>query len=137
MIKKNMLFLSSVGSLLLLGLIYLPVGDYCYSHNWCQKILDLRGFIGPSLAIFPIILLFSLITYKMRDEVFNSWKKFSIWYVPIFILLAFIMANQSHGGDFSGVVSGWFNTIILLFFLGLFFIISLILIISKHFSSKK
>ena len=132
--KKNILLVSLIGTIILGALLFIPSVDYCYSHNWCVQTTNLIESFSFIVLLFPVIFVLSAITYKMQNEVFVAWKNFAIWYVPLFALLSVVIQNQGHGGDF---VSGWFDAVILLFSLGLFLLISLIIIIKKSLSSKK
>ena len=137
MLKKIIFFGSLIPTLLFATTVFFEFGDYCYKNIWCDRIHNVDSLFGFILFVFPVIFILSGVTYKMRDEVFNTWKKFSFWYIPLFIILSFVIQNQSHGGGFSGVVSGWFDAMILFFFLFLYFLISLIIIIKKSLFFKK
>ena len=136
--KKTVLWISLIGTLFLTLDFYLEKIEYYYSHHWTNSILWLLNMIGFNIFLFPVILFFSLLTYKMRNEIFEYWVKFSRWYIPIYIIFTYIVTNLfSDGQGFASVVRGWFGLVILSFFLIIFSLISLILIISKHLSIKK
>ncbi len=78
------------------------------------------------LGIFPVVFLFSLITYKMRDEIFTAWKHFSLWFIPISILI--IMNTSSHSGGW-GVGFGNEQELLAIFFPILYPIISIVVIL--------
>jgi hypothetical protein len=42
--------------------------------------------------VFPPLLLLSLLTYRMHDEVFRAWWNFARWIVPV-IAFATLLAN--------------------------------------------
>ena len=58
---------------------------------------------------------FSVITYRMKDEVFQSWWTFARWFVPIIIIVTFLLNMQSSGGGLGigGAVSGAFDFLII------------------------
>ncbi|MHB1316562.1 MAG: hypothetical protein ACYCZW_01760 [Minisyncoccota bacterium] len=49
-------------------------------------------FLGGSLFIL------SIITYKMKEEVFRSWWNFARWWAPVIIVVTFLLENASGGG---------------------------------------
>jgi hypothetical protein len=137
MAKKIVFWVGLLGTILLILLIFLVRADFCNSHNWCGKTLDAADLIGPNLLIFPIILFFSVLTYRMNELVFTHWFNFVRWYVIIFVLFTlFNLLNQNGGGDLGGIVSQWLSMVALIFLFSLFFIVSLIMIISKYRASK-
>ena len=55
---------------------------------------------APFLPLF----LFSLITYKMREEVFLAWWNFARWWVPVIIVVTFLLNNtKGSGGGYLGL----------------------------------
>lgn len=105
---------------------------------WCgpsnYECWDRLEFAGNLILIFLPILIISLITYLLREEVFRAWLKFAYWWIPV--SLAFIyLAGGSSGGGF-GMPNVFDQEFVSIIFSGLFFIISLILIIWKHFSTR-
>jgi hypothetical protein len=71
-----------------------------------------NGSCGPGIDKYqdiflfsPIILVFSLLTYKMKNVVFLSWWKFAKWAIPvIFFLLYLINIGALHPGLSGGVM---------------------------------
>lgn len=63
-------------------------------------------YCGPAIdqyqdifLFFPVILFFSLVTFKMHERVFVLWWKFAQFAIPtIFFLLALINFGILHGG---------------------------------------
>jgi hypothetical protein len=53
---------------------------------------------------FPFILLFSLITFKMKDSAFLAWWKFARVAVPVIFLCSFLISLGFHHNP-----GGWFN----------------------------
>lgn len=95
MISKKLLLVASgivsvstiiVGST---GLTY----DYCPSIN--IPCTDLVYDAIVNLLIFIPLFLFSLITYKMRDEVYRAWLRFAYVWVPFSIVLIFLSPQYS------------------------------------------
>jgi hypothetical protein len=132
--KKNVFFLG-LGSLSILVIFAsLMSMDMCYQNRSCHEFfvsLITRTFI---LILFPFISIFSLslITYKMRDEIFAAWISFAVWWVPISIL-AILLTPTDDGGSFSIPLKGP----LAFFCAAALFVISLILITYKHFTLKK
>ncbi len=74
-----------------------------YCHDSFAIIDNLASVVvfplgAPSLAI----LLLSLLTYRMHDEVFRAWWNFARWMVPIIIFATIaIQFMPSNGGFFN------------------------------------
>jgi hypothetical protein len=128
MTKKSVLVVNSIAIILLLTLAYTQSGTSCYSTVWCNKLWDAINRVGEMLFIFIPVLLFSLITYKMRDEVFQAWWKFARWFVPVIMLVTLLINSQSRGGGMgiSGAISSSFNLFIIGIFYAIFVITSLV-----------
>ena len=120
--KKNVLIISGLigGGLLLLE----PIKTSTICGVGSTTCIDTVFFIAMLLFVFPFVLFFSLITYKMRDEVSRAWIRFATWWVPLQILLV-ALTPESSGGYFVVILDKQFVAIILS---GLFTLISLLLI---------
>ncbi len=87
MTKKNILWISSAYVLFIPT--FLLIAEICSRNNLCTMYENkfpalLITTFSPLLAVF----LFSLITYKLREEVFRSWIRFTyFWLVPWFFFL--------------------------------------------------
>lgn len=68
--------------------------------------------------------------YFLREEIFCSWLRFTKWYLS-FAAIAIILSLGSHGGW--GVGNIFDTELVTMFSAGIFFIISLILIVYKSF----
>lgn len=83
-----------------------------------------------SILLFSLslsLLLPTLLTYKMREEVFQIWWKFARWFVPLIIILTFLIENADmSGGGWAGLYSGTEYL-----FLGLFYVIFIIVSLMK------
>jgi hypothetical protein len=86
------------------------------------------GWILLNFIFLIPVFLFSLITYKMRDEVFQAWWKFARWFVPVIMLVTLLINSQSRGGGMgiSGAISSSFNLFIIGIFYAIFVITSLV-----------
>lgn len=125
--KKNILV--SSGIIVVLFLVFDSVGTFrlCGGVEYGSCMDKLHGFFGIFLPIFPLFL-FSLITYKMREEIYKTWFYFARWWVPLSMLLVLISPEYSNDWMFpieKGSVA--FVTSLL------FTVISLILIAWKWF----
>ncbi len=93
-----------------------------------EMVVQVPAFFSFSLFVISLILFF------LREEVFHSWKKFAIIYLPIAALILFVTAGESGGGiglariD-SEIISWWLS--------GLFIFISLIIIAVKSWKLRK
>ena len=105
--KKNVLLIA----LILVGIqalyvlsTYTPYFNSCYDILWCQyKIIDAVSALFPLSVPFVPVLLFSLITYKMRDEVFQAWMRYAAWWVPLTVFLTAVSSGVP--GQNPGAVS--------------------------------
>ncbi len=82
-----------------------------------EAVLQFLAFILlPSSFLFFL----SLITYKMRDEVFRAWWNFARWWVPVIIAVTLLLTNASGGGtlgmnqDFTVFILGILYAILVL-----------------------
>lgn len=130
MTKKNILFFSGVISVILIVFNMIGTFNLCGGHEYgiCMDII-----YDGMMVLFPTIplLIFSLITYKMRDEVWQSWWKFSRIWIP-FSMFA-ILISPSTGNWMIPIEKGS----VALFSMILFAIISVSMIAYKHFQLKK
>jgi len=89
------------------------------------------------IFLIPIFI-FSLITYKMREEVFQSWWRFVRWFAPVIILVTFLINSQRQSGGMgiSGAIRSSFNLFIIGIFYAIFIITSTIKIILTYRDKK-
>ena len=124
---------------LLISAFVLNRSDFCY--KFCEGFAQITLFrITLVVSLFfcsvasLFILPFSLITYKMRDDVFAFWLKFSFWGIPVALMSA-VVIYFSIGGESpfrgGGIMFSW------LILYGLYILLSLSLIIYKQLSLKK
>jgi hypothetical protein len=72
--------------------------------GFCWQYRRIAGHVlENSLIVIPLFL-FSAITYKLNDQIFQSWIRFAAFGVPLAIILPLFSSTQSSGG-FSGLYS--------------------------------
>lgn len=133
--RKHLLLVSIVGTFITaLSFFSHDLSSLCGAEAqrrcW-SSFKDIKDIVDPFIFLFPLILLFSLLTYKMREEVFRSWLHFAYWWVPLSIILTLITPDGSGGWGIPNVIDRGFVAFI---FAALFTIISLIVIAWKYFA---
>ena len=141
--KRTILVISTFGFILLLcstvirKILFSP-DMYCYSSglktcnilgnltSW--NIYNLDNFL---IYIFPILLFFSLLTYRMRDEVFEHWMRFAVWGVPAVIIAHILMYVVFYGNGSPDVFEKIVVVPIFILIYGIFVLISLWRIVAK------
>jgi hypothetical protein len=135
MMKKSIIFILGI---ITFGLFLL---DYVGTYFWCDLFIQ-NGHKGDCpyilsdfvMILFPIIplFLFSLITYKMREEIFQAWWKFARVWIPVSMLAVLLSPSYTHNWMFpieKGTVA---------FFSSAFFVIISVSILGYlYFKSKK
>ncbi|MDO8492742.1 MAG: hypothetical protein Q7S34_03830 [bacterium] len=128
--RKILLTVSGVWAGLAVAMGTLEPFRLC-GDSW-RKCMDLN--YSADLMFLPIIplFLFALITYKMRDEAYHAWLRFSYAWVPLSMLLIFIAPDYSHDwlypidkGSIAFVMSA------------IFCVVSLVIIAVKYISLRK
>lgn len=123
--KKIILLVSGIGCGILLTFLFFVLNDTCGLNKILCK--DIYTILVSFLFMFPVVFIFSLITYFLKDEVFKTWSKFTYIWIPISIILTLI----TPGGSGSFFVSLWDPQMTAIVMSGLYFIISLIIVIFK------
>jgi len=129
MSKKIILQSSGIITLGLLTISIFGTYKICNDGENCINIL--HSFFIHFLPIIPLFLL-SLITYRMRDEVYRAWLRFAYVWIPLSMLLILLAPEYSSDWMYP-VVKGtvaFFSSL-------LFIIISLALIAWKHFATRR
>jgi hypothetical protein len=100
---------------------------YFKKAEWCEPLAS------TLLPLFPIFI-FSLITYKMRDQVFRAWWNFVRWWVPVIIVATLLLnsANSGGGMGIGGAVSGAFDILFLLILYAVLVATSLVKIVREY-----
>ena len=108
--------------------------DYLYKKNWISG--DVTELILPTLFFFALpLLILSLITYKMRDEVYRAWLRFAYWWIPVSLVFIYLAGGWSGGGF--GIPNVLDQESVSIIFASLFVLISLLLIAWKYFTSRR
>ncbi len=105
-------------------------GPFCY-----DSAMDIPESASlASLFIGGFLLLLSLITYRMKDEVFRAWWHVALWFVPIIIAVTYLLENAGSGGGLGigGAVSAGFDVLVLSILYIVFIITSLVRIVSTY-----
>lgn len=137
--KKGLLWASLISTICIIGFIFIPSVDYCYSHYWCSQIESWLSDFSFILVLLPVVLLLSIITYRMREAVFKKWLKFSFWYIPVYIIFSYFIVDSTPGTGGGWAVpdlSMLASVLIISLFLILYFSVSLIIIIKEYKSSR-
>jgi hypothetical protein len=134
--KKYTLMISGFYLIYFVGIF---VSDSVCHESWCRVHDD--DFFGQIFFLFMPLLpafLFSLITYKMREEVFQAWWSFARWFVPMIIVITFLLYRngESGGAGMTGIGSGVGEAFILLVLYAIFIITSFVKIILAYRRSK-
>jgi len=133
--KKQTLILGLLGLLGLgLGLWFL-MSDVCQPDTWmkCRSIDSAADMITSLLSFALPLTVFSLITYKMRDEVYRAWLRFSHWWIPLSFALV-LFSSSYKPANIVGISNQTFFGVLAW---GLYIIISIALIIWKHSATRR
>jgi len=126
MSKKITLIVSLTGFLFFIAFLFAKELGFCaFVNSSCTDTFDP---IAENLSIFISLFFLSIITYKMRDEVYHAWLRFSYVWIPLSMILIFLAPEYT---------SDWMYPVVkgtVAFFSSLFYaIISLIIIVWKYF----
>jgi hypothetical protein len=126
--KKLVLNFSGIYVLYFLAL---AVTSFVCNSSWCRihdaDVLGVLFFVFmPLLPVF----FFTLITYRMRQQVFDRWISFAVWATPLLIVLTYLINSegQQNGLGIEGPISASFDALLYFILYGLYFVISLLII---------
>jgi hypothetical protein len=132
--KKKTLIGSLIISIFVLVLGPLNISYlYCPPPDVSAPCLDIIYDLILNLIIFIPVFVFALITYKMRDEIYRAWLKFSYGWIPL--SMALILIAPEYDSSFIPLYSFTKGSVAFIMSL-LFVIISLGIIIWKYASAK-
>lgn len=98
----------------------------------CGMISNVIAYTVAYIAPLIAMLIFSLLTYWMRDNVYQAWFKFARWAIPLSMLLIFLAPEYSHDWMYpieKGTVA-FFSSVI-------FSILSIIIIGTKYLAARR
>lgn len=112
------------------GYCYLKYSIICniFRNITTWNIYNLDNFL---IYIFPILLFLSLLTYRMRDEVFEHWMRFAVWAMPAVIIAHILMYVIFYRNGSPDVFEKIVVVPIFILIYGLFVLISLWRIVAK------
>jgi hypothetical protein len=121
--KKAILMLSILLSATIFILDGISKIDACYNSSCFDLLIN----IAQALFFFPLVFIFSVITYFTPDRIFQSWWKFARIAIPLIfipVLLINLEVHHSQHGELQGILD--IPALILLY--GIFSVGSLIAI---------
>lgn len=92
--KKKLLCLSTVGAVLFGVFLTISLMGVCFLDYICDRTHD-DSMAAIFFPLFPLFI-FSLITYKMREEVLEIWWKFARIWIPVSMLAILIAPSYTH-----------------------------------------
>jgi len=103
--------------------------------GWCWKNWTEIGLIGQ-IIFWPSILtfFFSLLTLPLTPAIFEAWKRFAVWAVPVMLVVTTLLIL---GGEGNAYFSFGLGPFILMILYGLYVLISLTIIAWKYFATRK
>ena len=124
MTKKKVLIVGLISIALFVISIFSQEIRLCpvYSYSSCSSFFDM---FAENIFVFIPLFLLSLITYKMQDEIFHTWLKFTYVWVPLTIILTFL--SPEYGNSLLPIEKSSVSFVMSFLFL----LISLIIIITK------
>lgn len=126
--KINVLVVALIGSVLAFALHYLS-NVYCSTNDFsCTGNFNIAGVY---LLIFVPLLFFSIITYFMSLSVFRAWAYFAAVWVPLHLLLMFLLPEDNAGGGL-GIPAISYKALLLVFSLFAFSLVSALIIVIKY-----
>ncbi len=96
--KKTLTFISAgfVLQIILALFAYSGLFESCYDNLPCREnLLNWIDTISPYIHLFVPLFIFSLITYWMRQGVYESWFRFARWWIPFSMLAIFLAPEYS------------------------------------------
>ena len=122
--KKKVFVLSFFLGVIFTVSYFVHPADFCYWRQNCSLISEIFALYSlPFISVF----IFSVITFKLKESTFILWRNFSMWAIPISLLIITMLPMRTHGLDFFPVTKG---TVIFPLTI-LYSVISLLVIISK------
>ncbi len=129
--RKNILIVSVV--LIIYSLF--SVGELGFCRDILNNCYLSVNNISESIMLFILAALFPFALVLQKPTVFEAWKRFAVWTVPVTVLLiAYILWKDSHaGGGFFGIS---FAPLYVGFIYFVYFVGSLVVIIKSWWKSR-
>ena len=96
--------------------------------EWCEPLAF------ALMSFFPLFLL-SLITYRMKDEVFHAWWNFARGWAPVIVVVTLLLENAGGGGTLG--MNKDFTAFILIILYSILVITSLVKIMNAYLKTKE
>jgi hypothetical protein len=136
---KYVKWLVFISSLFLAVFVLFSVEELGFCRNFLMSSrvgcpIDINDWLENILCLLTVSLLpFSLITLRMKIEVFSKWFNFAVWYVPILALtmIYFPLSVRGGLGAGSGITEG-FNALVQILIFSIFVIISIVRIVRTY-----
>jgi hypothetical protein len=141
--KKSVFFAAFIVTVVLVSLFFIAQIQYCNYHYDGYETLCMRAFgyieqvlepLSFSLFLAPLFFLISLITYRMKDEVFLAWWRFARWWVPVIMIVTFLLENAGGGGTLG--MNKDFTALILIILYSILIVTSLVKIMRAYFGAR-
>lgn len=87
--KKNVFAVSAVISIVLLVLNSIGTFKVCGANSYGSCMTTLANVMRILLPAIPVAILSGL-SFFVRDEIFRSWTRFALWWVPLTMFLTLI-----------------------------------------------
>ena len=133
--KKTVVWISIVGTIL--GLLLSPSNlyKYCFQGGNCLWLWDIAEVTNPFFFLFLGLLIFSFLTYFLREEVFRAWLRFAYVWIPLSLVIIYLSTGWTGGGF--GIPNVLDQETVAIILSGLFIVISLLLILWKYFATRR
>ncbi len=138
--KNIILVVSGIIAGLIIYINIITTSQFCVILGYADS-FDCGNIVFNIATILLISLptfILSIITYFMKDQIISAWLKFAYWWIPLTMLLVFLVSFASGPSYFPNLLS---NSAVSFLMYCLFFIISLIIIIIQviqvYFLKKK
>ena len=92
--KKIVSLVSGIISLTLFTLDRIGTDKLCGGNQYTSCMQSVHSYFVIFFPIF-VVFLFALITYWMREEIYQAWFRFARWWIPLSILLIFLAPEYS------------------------------------------
>jgi len=116
------------GVLIFSLLVY--INFLCQTKFSCSTEMGSDFLLTVTFVLIPFFL-FSLITYKMKEEVFVRWWKFTRWWIPLTMFLTLITP------DSNSVIMSWGKEVPAMGMTILYIFISSIIILRTWLKTRK